>query len=112
MQRSLTLSNIKYRLCSISFESNVLVVYVEIYVSEYKSSASRKGVKSTTKKKITITLRDLTSYYPATRRSLKYIISYTIIDLPDLPAKCHRFLTNFSKSNTIALPWERYPKLI
>ena len=31
-----------------------------------KSSASRKGVKSTSKKKITITLRDLTSYYPAT----------------------------------------------
>ena len=30
----------------------------------------------------------------------------------DLPEKCHRFLTNFSKSNTIALPWERYPKLI
>ena len=35
-----------------------------------KGSASRKGVKSTSKKKITITLRDLTSYYPATGRGL------------------------------------------
>ena len=41
---------------------------IQTYGRTGKSSASRKGVKSTSKKKITITLRDLTSYYPATRK--------------------------------------------
>ena len=55
--------------CSVTHDVTHNGLPIQTYGRTGKSSASRKGVKSTSKKKITITLRDLTSYYPATGRS-------------------------------------------
>ena len=55
--------------CSVTHDVTHNGLPIQTYGRTGKSSASRKGVQSTSKKKITITLRDLTSYYPATGRS-------------------------------------------